>query len=84
MHGLDAVGDVLRRGGRLRADRHQPVDRLLARVEHDELMPGLDQPARHGKAHLAEADESDVHVMILEGLETVLILTRPQRGRLEA
>ena len=29
--------------------------------EHDEPMPGLDQAARHGKAHLSEADESDVH-----------------------
>ena len=60
-HGLGAVGDVFRRGCGLRAERDQFVDRLLALVEHDELMPGLDQAAGHGKAHLAEADESDVH-----------------------
>jgi hypothetical protein len=24
-------------------------------------MPGLDQAAGHGKAHLAQADESDLH-----------------------
>ena len=44
----------------LRAERDQSVDRFLARIEHHELMPGLDQAARHGKAHLAEADKSDV------------------------
>jgi hypothetical protein len=26
-------------------------------------MSGLDQAARHGKAHLTQADESDFHVM---------------------
>ena len=47
----------------LGAERHQLVDRLLALVEHGELMPGLDQAARHGKAHLTQADKSDFHVM---------------------
>jgi hypothetical protein len=60
-HGFSAVGDVFWRGSGLRAKRNQFVDRLLALVEHDELMFGLDQAAGHGKAHLAQADESDVH-----------------------
>ena len=51
-HGLGAVGDVLWRGCGLRAERDQFVDRLLALVEHDELMLRLDQAAGHGKAHL--------------------------------
>ena len=60
-HGLAAVGDVLRRRCRRSAERDELVDGLLPRVEHGELMSGLDQPARHREAHFSEADESDFH-----------------------
>jgi hypothetical protein len=31
-------------------------------IEHREVVPGLEQPARHALSHAAEADESDFHV----------------------
>ena len=46
---------------RLRAERAEPVHRLLAGIEHDELMFCRNQAAGHGKAHLAKADESNIH-----------------------
>src|ERR1043166_7228681 len=30
---------------------------------HDKLVPGLDEAAGHGKAHLAQSDKSDVHAI---------------------
>ena len=36
-------------------------DGFPSRVEDGELVSGLDQPARHRKAHLSKADESDFH-----------------------
>jgi hypothetical protein len=46
-------------------------------------MLGLDQAPRHREAHVAEADKSNVHDVILRMLGAVLILRRLQRGRLE-
>ena len=48
----------------LRAHRDELVDGFLPRVEYGELVPGLDQAARHREAHLPEADESDFHGVI--------------------
>ena len=45
----------------LRAERHQRRDRVVAGVVDDELVPGLDQPARHRLSHVAESDKADVH-----------------------
>ena len=58
-----ATSRTERRG--LRAERGETVDGFASRVEHDDLMPGLDQPAGHVEAHLAEPDEADVHVGFL-------------------
>ena len=60
-HGLGGVGDFLRRARRDRAQRGEIADRFLARVVDEDLVPGLDQPARHVRAHIAETDEADVH-----------------------
>ena len=60
-HRFGAVGDLFRRGSRLRAEPDQFVHGLLARIEHHELVLRLDQTPGHGKAHLAQADKSDVH-----------------------
>ena len=52
------------RSGGSRAERDEPVDRLTPRVEHDHPVAGLDQPAGHVEAHLAEPDEADIHVRL--------------------
>ena len=48
-------------GRRPCAERDQPVDRLLTLVEYEQAMSRFGQAARHGKAHFAKADETDVH-----------------------
>ena len=59
------------------ADAHARArDRQLGRdgraVEQAELMPGVDEMARHGPAHDAEADESDFrHGVLPDVLPTV-------------
>jgi hypothetical protein len=64
-HGFGGVGDF---GGRARRDCAQCgeiSDRFLPRVVDDDLMSGLEQPARHVRTHIAEADEADVHGFLL-------------------
>ena len=62
-HGLDPVGDIGGDDGKLRAQRDQRRHRVVAGVVDDELVAGLDQPARHRLAHIAEPDKADVHVV---------------------
>ena len=60
-HGLGGVGDFLRRARGNGAERREISDRLLPRIVDDDLVPGLHQPPRHVRAHIAETDEADVH-----------------------
>src|SRR6202021_2049669 len=43
------------------AKRSDVSDRLLPRVVDEDLVPGLHQPPRHVRAHIAETNEADVH-----------------------
>ena len=45
------------------ASGDQVVDRSLAAAVHDERVAGLEEVFRHGPAHEAEPDESDVSVI---------------------
>ena len=63
-HGLDLVGHSRRRAARRGAERDEPVDRLTPGVEDGDPVAGLDQPAGHVEAHLAEPDEADIHVRL--------------------
>jgi hypothetical protein len=45
--------------------RGEIADRFLARVVDENAVPGLDEAARHVRAHIAETDESDVHFSLL-------------------
>src|SRR6516165_7205688 len=58
---FDHVGDFLRRARYDSAARGKITDRFLARVVNHDLMPGLDQPSRHVRAHIAETDKADIH-----------------------
>src|SRR5690606_19670675 len=72
---LNGLGCV---GCGARARRHQALHGLRHQIEYGELMAGLDQVVRHGRAHVAQADERDTaHV----GSPWFLLMATVMRGR---
>ncbi|MNL46917.1 hypothetical protein D3C87_1696660 [compost metagenome] len=73
MHGSRQHGDhqfrVLRRFTGRRADAAAQLFQLcqhgFVQVDQTQRMAGLDQVARHRRAHVAETDKSDFHVRLL-------------------
>ena len=56
-----SIGDFGRRARRNRAMSGEIADRFLTGVVDDNRVSGLEEPPRHVRAHVAEADETDVH-----------------------
>ena len=77
------VGDFGRRARGDSAARREIADRFLARVVDGEAVSGLNEPAGHGGAHIAEPNEADVHRLspslahVLIGRARGLVSLRP-------
>jgi hypothetical protein len=59
--GGELVGDLGEGRCRFCAERGGRVARLLGEVERNHLVPMLDEPLGHVRAHLPEADHGDLH-----------------------
>src|SRR5262249_59833325 len=59
--GLDRMGARGGGAGGWRPERDETLDGLARGADHDGAVARLDQPASHGKAHLAEPNEADIH-----------------------
>ncbi|MNN08366.1 hypothetical protein D3C81_1212190 [compost metagenome] len=64
-HQLALLRGVARRAADLPTELGKFSQHGLVQVEQVQLMPGLDQVAGHGRAHVAQADECDTHDVLL-------------------
>ena len=55
----------------------QPGDRRGGKIEDRDLMPGFEQVAGHGPAHVAESEKTDMHGRFLFLIGGVLAAPRP-------